>query len=138
MSQRAQSSAHPKETQGVSGGIVRVETKELPSRGVHGYVAADVLDASAMITAAIGSRVRLAVAGRYSYLDKILSGILSAESTEIFPVPRYDDYQAKLTIKLRSSEQLSVLFLAANDHLRRTIASADPNAARSESIEGIQ
>jgi hypothetical protein len=48
------------------------------------------------------------------------------------PIPRYDDYQAEAQLRLRRDETLTALFLASDDHLRRSIASADPAAVRSE------
>src|SRR4029077_2704819 len=47
------------------GGLVRVETRALTQKGVHGYASADVLDASAMLTATLSPRVRIGIAGRY-------------------------------------------------------------------------
>ncbi len=114
------------------GGLVRVETRPLPNKGVHGYVAADVLDASAMLTAAIGKRVKIGIAGRYSYLDRILAGLTKQDIGNYFPIPRYDDYQVMLSIALRKDEELSALFLASDDHLHRAIASTDPAQVRTE------
>lgn len=118
------------------GGLVRVETRQLPDHGVHGYLAADVLDASAMLSGAVGKRLRVAVAARYSYLDKLLAGIVSPRVNDYFPIPRYDDYQAKITLALRHDEELSALFLASDDHLRRSLPSTDPAAVREDETDG--
>lgn len=117
------------------GGLVKVETRSLPADGVHGYVAADVLDASGMISAAIGKHLRIAVAGRYSYLDRLLPLVTKADFGDFVPIPVYDDYQAKLTLALRKDEELSATFLASDDHLRRSIASQDPAQVRSENTD---
>lgn len=117
------------------GGLVRVETRPLPQRGVHGYVAADTFDASAMLSAAIGKRVRVGVAGRYSYLDKLLPLVTSEDVGDFFPIPRYDDYQAEVQLQLRKDEELTALFLASDDHLRRSIASPDPAEVRQENTD---
>ena len=114
------------------GGLVRVETRQLPQKGVHGYASADVLDASAMLTATLSPRVRIGLAGRYSYLDRILAAVTSQDIGDYFPIPRYDDYQAMMNIKLGRDEQLDVVFLASDDHLRRSIPSSDPAEVRSE------
>jgi hypothetical protein len=114
------------------GGLVRLDTRTLPDAGVHGFVAADVLDASAMVTAAIGDRLRLAVAGRQSYLDRILAGVVAPDVGDFFPIPRYRDLQAKATWLLRADEALTGLFLASNDALRRTVSSTDPAQVRTE------
>jgi TonB family protein len=114
------------------GGLVRVETRQLPQAGVHGYVAADVLDASAMVTAAIGKRFRIGIAGRYSYLDKLLSAVTHKDVSEFFPIPKYDDYQVMASLQLRKDEVLEAFFLASDDHLRRSLASVDPSEVKSE------
>ncbi len=117
------------------GGLVRVETRQLPQTGVHGYASADVLDASAMITAAIGKRFRIGIAGRYSYLDRLLGGLTSQDVGDFFPIPRYDDYQVLASLQLRKDEELTAVFLASDDHLRRAIASADPAEVRTENTD---
>jgi TonB family protein len=117
------------------GGLVRVETRPLPQAGIHGYVAADVLDTSAMLSVTIGKRLRLAIAGRYSYLDKLLGAVTNRDVSDFFPVPRYDDYQVMASLALRRDETLELFFLASDDHLRRSIASVDPAEVKSESTD---
>jgi hypothetical protein len=48
---------------------------------VHGYAAADVLDASAMLTATLS---RACLAGRYSYLDRLLAAVTRRTSATTF------------------------------------------------------
>ena len=118
------------------GGLVRIDLGPLPKEGTHGYVAADVLDASALISTAITPRLRLAIAGRISYLDQLLPLVTSADVGDFVPIPRYDDYQARATLSLRPDEELALTFLASDDHLRRAIPSDDPNEVRSQNIDG--
>ncbi len=116
------------------GGMVRVRTAELPAEGVHGFAAADFLDASAMVTAAIaGGRLRIAVAGRASYLDRLLSGVVSPAVADLLPIPRYEDAQAKISLRLREDEALDLLLLASGDAFTLTAPSPDPGAARRQS-----
>lgn len=117
------------------GGLVKVETRALPESGVHGSVAVDVLDASASLSAALGDRLKVAVAGRYSYLDRLLAGIVSPDVGDFFPLPRYSDYQAKATLALREGEELGLLFLGAHDDYRRRVGSDDPAQVRTEETE---
>ena len=116
------------------GGLVRIDLRPL-SEGSHGYVAADVIDSSAMLTSSIGRRVRVGVAGRISYLDRVLPAVSSADVGDFFPIPRYDDYQARAQIALRRDEDLSATFLASDDHLRRTIPSSDPADKRTQNTD---
>jgi len=117
------------------GGLVRIDLGPLPNQGTHGYVAADNLDASALLSTAITPRLRLAVAGRISYLDRLLPLVTSADVGDFVPIPRYDDYQARATLSLRQDEELALTFLASDDHLRRAIPSDDPSEVRAQNID---
>ena len=116
------------------GGLVRVETRDLPPEGVHGFIAADLLDASAMVSASKG-RVRAAVAGRQSYLDAWLSGIVSPDIGDVLPIPRYHDAQARVSVALREGESLDASYLMAGDSIVRSAPSADPEEVRRSSLE---
>jgi TonB family protein len=117
------------------GGLVRSETQKLPDKGVHGYVAADAIDASGMIAAAASDRLSLAVAGRLSYLDRTLKLVTSDDVNDFVPIPRYHDAQALAALALGKDETLTLIFLESNDRLKRTIDSTDPNEVRSEETE---
>jgi hypothetical protein len=108
------------------GGLVRIELQDPGREGVHGYVAADVMDVSGMVRAAITPNLRLAVAGRQGYLDQTLKAAVSKDVGDFFPIPRYDDYQARARLTLGKDEELSATFLASDDHLTRTVPSSDP------------
>ena len=114
------------------GGLVRVETRALPANGVHGYVGADTLDTSAMLSGAIGDRLRIGAAGRVSYLDSVMKAVSAPDVGDYFPIPKYRDYQAKAQLALRDGESLDAVFLGSNDELRRTIPSTDPARVRSQ------
>jgi TonB family protein len=117
------------------GGLVRIDLGSLPKAGVHGYAAADVMDASALLSAAVTPRLRVGVAGRYSYLDRLLTTVTSADVGDFVPIPRYDDYQARAQLALRQDEEVSATFLASDDHLRRAIPSDDPQEIRSQNTD---
>lgn len=117
------------------GGLVKVETRPLPTQGIHGYLGVDFMDVSGMISAVPHKRLRLGVAGRYSYLDRLLSNVVSEDYGDFFPIPQYQDYQAMASVSLRQDEELSLLFLGADDHLQRSIPSEDPAQARIENSD---
>ncbi len=119
------------------GGMVRVETKELPESGVHGYVGADTLDGSGMVSAALGDRVRVAVAGRYGWLDSVLRAVDAPNVDQFFAIPRYSDYQAKIQIALRKGESLDAVFLGSGDDLSQIIPDADPAHAAQRDDEHV-
>lgn len=113
------------------GGVVRVTTRQVPA-GTHATLAVDPLDASASLSVALGPRLRLLVAGRYSYLDRLLQQVAGDKVGDSFPLPRYYDYQLVATAALRSGEQLTATLLAAGDELRRAHATADAALVQSE------
>lgn len=113
------------------GGVVRVTTQPV-APGIHGSLAVDPLDASASLSVAVGPRLRLLVAGRYSYLDRLLQQVAGDKVGDYFPLPRYYDYQLVATAALRSGEQLAATLLASGDELRRAHAIADAALAQSE------
>ncbi|MEO6420219.1 MAG: TonB-dependent receptor, partial [Polyangiaceae bacterium] len=117
------------------GGLVRVETRPLPKEGVHGYVGADTLDASAMVAAKLTDRLRVGAATRYSYLDSVLSAVSAPDVGDYFPIPRYRDYQVKATLDLGRNESIDAVFLGSNEDLRRAIPSPDPARIRAETSE---
>jgi TonB family protein len=117
------------------GGLVRIELQDPGREGVHGYVATDVMDTSGMVSAAITPKLRLALSGRYGYLDKTLKAVVSKDVGDFFPIPRYDDYQARASLTLGKDEEVSVTFLGSDDHLRRAVPSADPLAVKTQETD---
>ena len=61
-----------------------------------------------------GATRSVAVAGRYGWLDRVLTGVDASNVGDFFPIPRYEDYQAKVEIDLRERETLAVLLLQAS------------------------
>lgn len=102
------------------GGLVRVETRDLPEHGAHGYLAADTLDGSGMVTATLGDRIRVALAGRYGWLDRLMQAVGAPRVEPFFAVPRYGDYQGKVQIALRARESLDAVFLGSADEAAPT------------------
>jgi hypothetical protein len=117
------------------GGMVRVETKDLPETGLHGYTSADTLDGSAMVTAALGDRVRAGVAGRYGWIDGVLRAVGAPNVDPYVAIPRYGDYQGKLQLALRPRESLDAVFLGSMDALAERIPDPNPARARSETTD---
>jgi TonB family protein len=117
------------------GGLVKIELAPLQKQGVHGYVAADVIDTSAMVSAALMTNLRLALAGRVSYLDRVLQGVTSQDVGDFVPIPRYDDYQARAQYTVGRDEELALTLLGSDDHLRRSIPASDPAENRAENSD---
>jgi len=111
------------------GGMVRLETRELPDDH-HASVELSVLDASALLGARLGERVRVALGGRYGLLDRSLKLVNAPDNAEFFAVPRYRDYQAKLQLALRERESLTLVLLGSFDEAERIVSNRDPARVR--------
>lgn len=96
------------------GGVLVLTPRQLPA-GWHGELAADLLDASLAITGALGSRLRIFVGGRYSYLDRLLSALSRPELGAYFPLPQYYDAQAQAQLQLAGGATLRATLLASGD-----------------------
>ncbi|HET7543761.1 MAG TPA: TonB-dependent receptor plug domain-containing protein [Polyangiaceae bacterium] len=108
------------------GGLVRLETRDLPGDGAHAVLDLSTLDASALLSAPLGERTRVALAGRYGLLQHTLSAVGARDVGEFFAVPRYGDYQGKAQLALGERELLEAAFLGASDVLSRSAANRDP------------
>ncbi len=114
------------------GGLVTVDTRSPRADGVHGYVAADVIDASGMVEAPVGGSTRAAVAGRQSYLDRDLRLFTSKDVGDFVPIPTYYDAQIKIEHDLGANESLQLFGLISNDTLVRTVTNPDPALTKRE------
>jgi TonB family protein len=117
------------------GGLVRIELQDPGGEGVHGYVAADDVDVSGMVKATITPQLRVAVSGRYGYLDQTLKRTVSSNVEDFFPIPKYDDYQARATYTLGKDEEIAATFLASDDHLQRAVPSSDPYEVKTQDTD---
>ena len=113
------------------GGVVLVETRDLPRKGVHGYVGADTLDGSAAASAAVTDRLRVAVAGRYGWLDGVMKAVDAPDVGDFYAIPRYRDAQMKWQLDLGERESLELVALGSGDDLTRNIPDVDPARVRS-------
>ncbi|HEY0482399.1 MAG TPA: TonB-dependent receptor [Kofleriaceae bacterium] len=112
------------------GGLVKAETRALPRSGTHGYAALDVIDASALVSTALSSSARIAVAGRRSHLGAVLSQVTSEDVGDFVPIPQYYDGQILAQLDLGKDEQLELGALGSDDQLTRAIDASDPAEVR--------
>jgi TonB family protein len=114
------------------GGLVTIDTRALRPTGVHGFVAADVIDSAAMVEAPLSAKTRIAIAGRKSYLDRSLTLFTSKDVGDFVPIPDYFDGQLKLSHDLGQNESVEVLALTSRDALTRTLKNNDPAQDKSD------
>lgn len=115
------------------GGLVTVATRAPRAERMHGSVAVDAIDGSAMIETPLGPSTRLAIAGRKSWLDRTLQLFTKKDVGDFIPIPAYWDGQAKVVHDLGPNETIELLALGSRDDLTRTVTDRDPAQIRSES-----
>lgn len=113
------------------GGLLLIGERALVD-GFHGELSVDLLDAGAQLLATLGPRLRVAAAGRYSYLDRALSAISGQALGDFFPLPRYQDFQVRAQLSLRKDESVTATILGSGDELRRARVQLDAAQAQSE------
>ncbi len=108
------------------GGLVRVETRSLEERGVHGALSLDVYDAGASARASIGDRVRVFAAVRRAHLWQLLQAA-QLDAGAFIAVPRYADAQARVSVALSGRARVELTVLASTDLTQRSVRSVDPS-----------
>ncbi|GMV42380.1 MAG: hypothetical protein AMXMBFR64_40960 [Myxococcales bacterium] len=114
------------------GGLVKVGLRTFDDEGVHGSVAADVFDASAMLRGQVAEPLELAAAARVSYLDLLGGEVVDDDAQDYFPFPRYYDVQGRARVELGPGEHLEAVALVSSDTVRRGIPDPDPALVRSD------
>ena len=95
------------------GGVVEIATRQPRSDGYHGFVQLDLIDGSLMLEGPLGKKASFAVAFRRSLLDLTLPLFTRNSSLQISPT--YYDYQARLTYRPTTRDDLSLFFLGSDD-----------------------
>lgn len=114
------------------GGLVRIDTETPNKVGLHGQAAADVLDASAMLTNTFSDRFRATAAARVSIIDQ-LSKALGDDVGEYVPIPRYRDGQVRASYKLKGGGSVDLVGMLSMDHTSRGVPNEDPALSTRES-----
>jgi hypothetical protein len=97
------------------GGLVRITSRDPPIKPYAGEVDVDLLDTSFEAGTSFGNGGGAMAAGRVGYLDRIFDSSLSSDTRRLFPLPRYRDFQGKLSLPLRDDEKADILFLTSSD-----------------------
>lgn len=111
------------------GGLVSTTTRTPAGERVRGRVAADLLDASAVVSVPIGKKLHLAVAARYSYLKLWADRLVDREAARYLPIPRYGDGQLRLLWRPSSADRVEFVGLVSVDRFARGVPNPDPALA---------
>jgi outer membrane receptor protein involved in Fe transport len=118
------------------GGVALVETSTLPDEGLHGFVSSDLFDTSAGLTLSTPS-LRLGLSARASYFDALARAVVDEDIGDLYPIPRYQDAQLKLTAPLGNGAELSAIVAHTSDQLERVRAAVDPSLEKRERIDAF-
>lgn len=111
------------------GGMVSSTTRTPVGERARGRVAADLLDASAVVSVPLGKKVHLAVAARYSYLKLWADRLVDREAARYLPIPRYGDGQLRLLWRPSSADRVEFVGLVSADRFARGVPNPDPALA---------
>ncbi len=101
---------------GATGGIVDVYPRAPATDRFHGYVDADLWDASVLVETPIGDKWSIAVSARRSYIDAILNAVMPEEGGFQFTVaPRYWDYQLVADYHPHHRDNLRLFVFGSDD-----------------------
>ena len=97
-----------------TGGIIDVDLKDLAPKKLGGYADISILDTSLYLEIPITDKASIALAGRRSYIDKILGPLLPDDGTT-FVLPRYYDAQILANYRPAPAHRLETFFFYSND-----------------------
>ena len=117
------------------GGLVTVDTRDPDDERLRESIQLDLLDASAAVQGRVSERERVSGALRRSHLHDVLSGGVSEDVEEFFPIPRYYDASARVRYEPSNAEWIELGGLLSKDSVTRRIGEDDPQTRRSETRE---
>ena len=117
------------------GGIILVKRKDPAEDQLHGSLQADLLDASAAVSAPLGKKVSFNLAGRKSYIAELGSLLEDQSFQQFFTLPKYYDGQGRLRFELSEGESIEVGGMISGDSRTRTQPSDNPELRSSETRE---
>jgi TonB family protein len=101
-----------------TGGVLDVDLKALKPEKINGYVDVNLFDSGAYVEAPLGKDAAVAVAGRRSYIDAILTAVVPDNApVDLVTAPRYYDYQALGAWRPSLDHELRFFFFGSNDSL---------------------
>lgn len=115
------------------GGLVLIEPRAPKSDALHGSIQFDLLDASAVVTAPLGSPSNsFIVSARKSYVAELASLVLDDSRDGYFTIPNYFDGALRLRHTVADGEWLEVGGMISGDTQQRINPSNDPTLRSSE------
>ncbi len=93
------------------GGVLEARLKRLSPDRTHGYVDISLLDAGVFVETPVTSKVSIAGAARFSYIDQVMKALNET-------LPRYDDYQLLISARPNAAHSLRLFYMGSDDRFR--------------------
>jgi TonB family protein len=101
-----------------TGGVLDVGIKELRPEAVDGYVDVNLFDSGAYVEVPLGEDAAVAVAGRRSYIDTILTAVVPEDApVNLIAAPRYYDFQLLGSWRPSLDHEIKGFFFGSDDKL---------------------
>jgi TonB family protein len=102
-----------------TGGIIDVKVKKLQPPKIGGYVDVSLLDTGVFLEVPLGDKGAVAVAGRRSYIDWIITAAVPDDApVNIITAPRYYDWQLLGNYRPAPAHELRAFFFGSDDRLK--------------------
>lgn len=109
------------------GGRVDLRTKEVLPEGVHGHVSLDLFQVAGFVEIPVSKRTSITLALRRSYIDSVLTPVLSSGGQAI-QAPRYWDAQMRLLHHAPDGAMVDASILVSDDRF----ATLDPGTGETD------
>ncbi|MBN2715047.1 MAG: TonB family protein [Deltaproteobacteria bacterium] len=100
-----------------TGGVIDVKTRAPKSDRFHGYIDMDLWDTGILLEGPVSDNWSIAVSGRRSYIDAILSNIDFGDDFKMKAAPRYYDFQVIADYHPSEKNNLRLFFFGTDDKL---------------------
>ena len=102
-----------------TGGIIDVKVKKLQPQKIGGYADVSLLDTGVFLEVPLGDKGAIAVAGRRSYIDWIITAAVPDDAPVNFiTAPRYYDWQLLGNYRPAPAHDLRAFFFGSDDELK--------------------
>ncbi|RME29188.1 MAG: TonB-dependent receptor [Deltaproteobacteria bacterium] len=117
-------------------GIVDLRTDPSIPEESRGTLSVDLFQASAFIEQRLSNRTAVALSARRSYIDTVLSPVLSNATGTRFQAPRYSDVNARLLHRTPRGDVVDAFFVGSSDAFR--VIGTDESTGEDETTIGLQ
>ena len=117
-------------------GLIDLRTDPSLPEESSGYVSVDLFQATAFVEQRLSDRTALTISGRRSYIDAVLTPVLTAATGSSFQAPRYYDLNARLLHRTDRGDIFDAFLVGSSDVFR--VLGTDESTGEEETTIGLQ